>query len=76
MISISKDEAKASLSFAAKKVSGTLPPSITVGSASIPTAAILQVVSLLVEELIDNVYERQVNIEAGEDAEITVRIED
>ena len=74
MISISKDQAKGALSEASRQVVDRLPPSFQVGGASIPSAAVLQVVNMLLEELIDNIYSRQVNVEAGEDAEITVRI--
>lgn len=74
MISISKDQAKAALSEASRLVAGRLPPSMDVGGASVPSAALLQIVSMLLDEIIDNIYSRQVNIEAGEDADITVRI--
>jgi hypothetical protein len=74
VISISKDQAKAALSEASRLVAGRLPPSVEVGGSAIPSAALLQVVSMLLDELIDNIYSRQVNIEAGKDADITVRI--
>ena len=74
MISVSKEQVQGALSEASRQVMDRLPPSVQVGTASIPSAAILQVVNLLLQELIDNIYSRQVNLEAGDDAEITVRI--
>ena len=74
MISISKEQARSALSEASRQVLNRLPPSLQVSGVSIPSAAVLQVVDMLLEELIDNIYSRQVNVEAGEDAEITVRI--
>ena len=72
MISISKEQARGALSEASRQVLDRLPPSLKVSGIAIPSSAVLQVVNM--EELIDNIYSRQVNVEAGDDAEITVRI--
>ena len=74
MISVSKEQARVALSEASRQALDRLPPSLQVSGVSIPSAAVLQVVNMLLEELIDNIYSRQVNVEAGDDAEITVRI--
>ena len=74
MISVSKEQARGALSEASRQALDRLPPSLQVSGVSIPSAAVLQVVNMLLEELIDNIYSRQVNVEAGDDAEITVRI--
>jgi len=76
MITLTEERLKDALKVAKDMAASNVPKTISAGSIEIPSSAVLLVVGMLLDELVEALVASRVDVEAGPDADITVTISD
>ena len=70
----SKREAKIALEYAKQKTANALPDKIPCGPVELPKEMLLGLVSMLIEEFVDALFEYRVDVVGGEETSIKIKV--